>query len=1176
LRTSPARSRARVILCTESKKDMPPFHHPDTSARTLAFTAMASAALGLCLACAAGAHAPASASLATFAGATREGYYRFPAVHGSTLVFTAEGDLWTVDIHGGLARRLTSNAGLESHAAVSPDGTTVAFSAQYEGPTDVYTMPIEGGLPRRRTWDGDAVVAGWAPDGRLLVRTRRYATLPDDQLVEIDAQGDREILPLAQAASGSFTPDGKTLYFTRMERQPSSTKRYVGGTAESIWRYTAGTAEAVDLTSEWPGTSNTPMFWDGRVYFLSDRDGVMNVYSTDPEGHDVREHTHQREFDVESASLSDGKIVYRCGADLWLLDLASGRDSVIPIALASDFDQLRDHWVARPLDYLSRAHIAPDGSAAVFTARGEVFTLSPDGGRIVKVAGDASVRFREARYLPDGKSILVLSTKSGETEFWKYPANGLGAPEQWTDDAKVLRWDGIASPDGRWLANWDKDQQLWLLDTRTHRSTRVAQSMQGDFADLSWSPDSEWLAYVELAANGYAQIKLLRAATGETHPVTTDRYDSVSPAWSADGQWLYFLSDRLLKTSVESPWGARQPDPYFNRSMKIYELALTAGTRSPFEPADELHPAASAGSANAVSNEPAAADGRAERRHGREARRPRPGAPSVTIQFDGLADRLSEVPAAPGNYVGLQAGAKRLCWLSASDEVPPKFGLECLDIANEGAPAELIASDVKSFEISLDRRRMLVRRGDEFYILDSDSKPGVLEGPKSPEDARRLARSKIDLSHWTFMVNPRAEFREMFLNAWHLERDYFYDRNMNGVNWAAMRARYLPLVDRVTDRDELNDVIAQMVGELSALHIFVFGGDDRKPTDHVELASLGAVLHRDPKAGGFVVEHIYLHDPDLPDEAPPFARPNSLVREGEVIVSINGESTLDVEDVRSLLRGKAGQPVVLEVRSPRREVREVLVRPVSEQEDAAMRYEEWEYSRRLRVESESHGAIGYVHLRAMTAADIEQWAREYYPVYDRQGLIIDVRHNRGGNIDSWLLGKLLRKAWFYWQPRIGRPYWNMQYAFRGHIVVLCDQATASDGEAFSEGIKRLGLGKLIGVRTWGGEIWLSADNFLVDHGIATAAETGVYGPQGKWLIEGHGVDPDMVVDNLPHATYEGRDAQLEAAIAYLQGEIRADPRPVPKAPPYPDKSFRFGQWPVPASEHGRAMSASVQ
>jgi tricorn protease len=460
---------------------------------------------------------------------------------------------------------------------------------------------------------------------------------------------------------------------------------------------------------------------------------------------------------------------------------------------------------------------------------------------------------------------------------------------------------------------------------------------------------------------------------------------------------------------------------------------------------------------------------------------------------------------------------------------------------------------VKGYEISLDRKKVLISKGDDFYIIDSDAKAGALSDPKA------LPKAKIDMSRWTILTNPKAEFRQLFMDSWRLERDYFYDRNMHGVNWQQVRDRYLPLVDRVSDREELNDVIAQMVSELSALHIFVFGGDERKPSDQVDIATLGAMLQRDEKAGGFLVSHIYLHDPDLPNEAPPFARPDSLVKEGEVILSIDGEDALSVPDERVLLRGKAGRKVLLKVKSASGQTRDVLATPISAKEDRDIRYKEWEYTRRGRVDSESKGSVGYVHLQAMGSGDIEQWTREFYPVFDRQGLIIDVRHNNGGNIDSWLLSKLLRKAWFYWQPRVGNPLWNMQYAFRGHVVVLCDQETSSDGEAFSEGIKRLGIGKLIGMRTWGGEIWLSFDTGLADSGIATAAELGVYGPEGKWLIEGHGAEPDIVKDDLPYATFAGSDAQLDEALKYLGEEIQKDPRPVPKAPAYPNKAFKYDQ-----------------
>jgi len=589
----------------------------------------------------------------------------------------------------------------------------------------------------------------------------------------------------------------------------------------------------------------------------------------------------------------------------------------------------------------------------------------------------------------------------------------------------------------------------------------------------------------------------------------------------------------------------------------VYELALTAGLRSPFAPADELHPdhPEKPEDKTEKKSEPKKADAKKEEGSKEEPKKEdetkKPVVPVVNIDFRDLALRLNEVPVPAGNYSDLQATEKRLCWLSRSEEIPPKRSLTCVDIANKQNPPETVAEDVKAYEISLDRKKLLIYKQDDFYIFDSELKASVWS------DAKAVAKAKIDLSKWTFSTSPRAEFHEMFLDAWRLERDYFYDRNMNGVDWKQMRERYLPLVDRVADRDELNDVLAQMVSELSALHIFVYGGDSRKPSDQVDLATLGAILRKDEQAGGYVVQHIYLHDPDLPNETPPLARPDSIVQEREVILSIDGEPLLGVADERALLRGKAGRQVFLRVKSASGQTRDVIVTPISAKDDANMLYKEWELSRRQKVEADSQAHIGYVHLRAMSSKDIEQWAREFYPVFDRQGLIIDVRHNGGGNIDSWVLGKLLRPAWFWWQPRIGNPSSNMQYAFRGHIVVLCDQLTGSDGEAFTEGLRRLGLGKVIGVRTWGGEIWLSSSNRLADKGIATAAETGVYGPEGKWLIEGHGVDPDIVVDNFPHAAFEGSDAQLEAALKYLKEQIEKDPRPVPKSPPYPDKSFKY-------------------
>jgi len=686
----------------------------------------------------------------------RPGYYREPAVHGDTLIFTSEGDLWTVGVHGGAAHRLTSAPGQERRATISPDGQTVAFHAEYEGPDEVYTMPVGGGIPQRQTWDGGADPVGWNPDGRLMIETLRYATLPDPSLVLIGSHGEREMLPLATGSEAVYSLDGKTLFFTRMEWQGSNTKRYKGGFIQNLWRYD-GHGEAVPLTSDWVGTSHAPMVLNGRVYFLSDRDGVMNVWSMDPEGHGLKQESHQKFFDVQSASAADGRIVYASAGDLWSLDLATGREAVIPIALVSDFDQLREHWVAKPMSYITEVHLAPDGSRVVFTARGEIFTMPAKTGRVIRVAGNSEVRYRAARFLPDGMSVVALSTASGETEFWKFPANGEGAAEQWTNDAKVLRWEGIPSPDGRWRAHDDKDQQLWIFDTKTKDNKRIAESMSGRFEGLSWSPDSRWLAYVEQADNNFAQVRVLNVESGKMETLTSDRYNSTSPAWSSDGKkWLYFLSDRALNTTVPSPWGPREPDPHFNHPEKIYAIALVEGLRSPFLAADELHPDTvaredkkpdDAGKADSSSKKEAGKEPATDESRGAEKKPEDKKLPEAKIDFAGIGERLTEVPVPPGNYENLQVTDKRLCWVNASDEIRPKMTLDCLSVDNKGDEPDTVMADVRGYEISGDRKKMLIRHQDDFFVVDSDL--------KSTSDAKVMAKAKVDLSHWEMSTTPR-------------------------------------------------------------------------------------------------------------------------------------------------------------------------------------------------------------------------------------------------------------------------------------------------------------------------------------------------------------------------------------------------------------------------------------
>ena len=1057
---------------------------------------------------------------------TTRGYYRFPAIHGDTVVFTAEGDLWLATLRGGVAMRLTTHPGTETNVAISPDGQTLAFSATYEGPTEVYTMPIRGGLPTRRTWEGaTALVVGWTPDGQVLYTTRAYSTLPNQQLATIDVKtGMRTLVPLGQASDGSYDPTGKTLFFTRLAFQGSHTKRYQGGTAQNIWKYATAAPEALPLTSDYPGTSKTPMWWNGRVYFASDRDGTMNLWSMDPDGHDKRQLTKHSGWDVQSPALAGGRIVYQLGADLRVYDIASGQDSPLELTLASDFDQMRERWVTNPMDYLTTVHLSSDGDRVVLTARGQVFVAPTGqaGGRFVEVTRTTGVRYRQARFAPDGKTLLVLSDKTGETEWWRLPANGVGTGDQLTSDAHVLRWDGVPSPDAQWLAYHDKNHELWLYSTAQKKTTRIDTSAEGDFQDLSWSADSKWLAYVRPTAT-FGQIWLYAPADGRRAAITTDRVDSYSPAFTPDGKWLYFLSDRTFQSLVSGPWGPRQPEPFFDRQTRIYHVALARGLRSPFQSADELQP-------KSPPPPPGAAD---TAKHA-----------TTTVDLDGIQQRLYEVPIPAGNFDALSVNATRLFFVTHETSLARKTTLQAVDIGNQDVAAKTLVDDVRSYELSGDGKKLLVRKGSNLYVIDATS------GAEASLD-----KKQVNLSDWSFALDPREEWTQMFTEAWRLERDYFYDPHLHGLDWPALREKYRPLANRVTDRAELADVLAQMVSELSALHIFVYGGDLRQGKDQILVGSLGTVLRRDEAAGGYRIAHIYRADPDYPDALSPLAKPGLGIAEGDVIQTINGLPTLASPDPTELLRRTAGTQVLVRVRpGGGGEARDVIVTPISPGRERNLRYDEWELTRRQVVDSASRGQIGYVHLRAMGSGDIAQWERDFYPVFNRQGLIIDVRHNNGGNIDSWVLEKLLRKAWFYWQPRVGNPYWNMPWAFRGHMVVVCDQNTASDGEAFAEGFRRLGLGKVIGMRTWGGEIWLTSSNVLVDRGIATAAEFGVYGPEGAWLIEGHGVDPDTTVDDPPHAAFLGQDAQLEAALAYLGRQIREHPVPAPPPPAYPNKA----------------------
>ncbi|RPH56201.1 protease, partial [bacterium] len=751
-------------------------------------------------------------------------------------------------------------------------------------------------------------------------------------------------------------------------------------------------------------------------------------------GGDLKQHTAHRGWDVTSPDSSEGRIVYQLGADLRIFDATTGADAPLPVRLVSDFDQVREAWIKKPMDFLTAASLSPDGDRVVLTARGQVFVVPAKRGRLVEITRRPGVRYRDARFLPDGKSLVALSDETGEIELWKLPANGVGNSEPMTADGKVLRWEVIPSPDGRWIAHHDKDLQLWLLETKTGKQTRIATTTdpQG-FQSPTWSPDSRWLAYAAADPNTFLRIHLHRADTGTTVALTSDRFNSWSPAWSRDGQWIWFLSDRNLRTLVPSPWGPRQPDPFLTSTDKLFGIALKKGTRSPFQPPDELHAEEEKKDEKDQKDEKDENGEDGEGGNGEETEDEETVVP-VEIDLDGLQERIVEVPVPSGNYDLLTANEERLFWTSTVVDFERSTSLVSVAFDPEETEPKPVMEEVEGYDLSADGKKLLVRKGEDLFVFDA--------GESAPE-GEDLAKAKVDLSGWTFSIDPREQWRQMFREAWRLHRDYFYDRNMHGVDWPAMLEKYHPLSLRVTSRGELDDLLGQMVSELSALHTYVGGGERRKGADEITVASLGAVLQRDESAGGWRIARLYRADRDLPNEAGPLAVPTVDAREGDVIEAINGVAALSVADPALLLRNQADRQVLLRIKDGKTgKSRDAVVVPVSQERAEDLRYDDWELSRRLAVEETGQGQIGYLHLRNMGAPAYTSWARDFYPVFDRQGLIIDVRGNTGGNIESWILAKLMRKAWFWWQPRAGDPFSNMQYAFRGHIAVLVDQDTA--------------------------------------------------------------------------------------------------------------------------------------
>jgi tricorn protease len=1080
------------------------------------------------------------------------GYYRFPALHNDTLVFTAEGDLWKIKLGDKYAQRLTTHPAEEKESSISPDGNWVAYAANYSGTPEVYVIPIKGGLAKRITFENVAVkVHGWSPDSKVLYSYNgRVGPAGNWTLKQVDPTTlVASPIPVADAVEGTIASDGNTLYFTQFGLQVSSdnARAYQGGAKGELWKFVLkpnkSNKEATPLTVKHEGSARTPMVSGERLYFISNQSGSDNIWSMKLNGRDQEQHTQYQDWEVRSARLNGKNIVYQLGADIKIFDITSEKSSIVDIALTSDFPELRQHWVNDPLKNLTSAKQAGDAKKVVLTARGRVAIAATDGSRLIEIATPKDSRTRKAILSHDKKSVYALNDSSGELEIWQYRADGSNGAEQLTFDGSIFRWDLYLSPDGKSIAHDDKNGDLWLLDLDSKENTKILPNNGETFpiASLTWSTNSQLIAITHLGVKAQrSQILLIDTLTNKHQTLTSEKYASFSPTFSSDSSWLYFLSDRYFNSFPSSPWGDRNMGASFDRKTQIFAISLKENTQFPFEQPTELDGLKDVVDAtDKEAKDSGKSDGESDSETSDTSKETNSETqPKITVDWQNIAHRLWQVPVSSGNYSKILANKKFLFVLDTINEPNSQAQLKSIKIEPKSKPKTFLSS-VQSFSLSDD--------GNTLFLQKTGSKKQMYLVSADAQFSTTAKNIKVNTSDWKLQVNPVQEWQQIFHDAWLMHRDSLFDENMRGLDWPAVKQKYQPLLARLTDRRELNDIFKQMMGELNTLHSQVRGGDMPSDNNAAKPATLGAQFSQ--TAQGVKIEHIYTNDPELISRLSPLARPGVNAKVGDIIGAINGQIILTIPDIAKALQNQAGKQVLLSLKRADEQV-STVVKPSSTREDYYNRYYDWVTKNQQKVH-QADDELGYLHLRAMGADDVATFAREFYAQYTKQGLIIDVRRNNGGNVDSWILEKLLRRAWSFWQVRGGEPFTNMQQTFRGHLVVLADQYTYSDGETFTAGIKALKLGTVIGKQTAGAGVWLTGRNRQTDGGMARVAELPVYAMDGRWVAEGRGISPDIEVDNLPNATFNGEDAQLQAAIKLLKKKMKKAPVKPMKVKPFP-------------------------
>jgi tricorn protease len=1062
---------------------------------------------------------------------------RFPAIHDKDIVFTYAGDLYTVPSRGGVARRLTSHEGFEMFARFSPDGKTLAFTGQYDGNTEVYVMPAEGGTPRRLTFTAtlkrddvsdrmgpNNIVMGWTPDGKNVIFRSRMREHNDfiGQLYLVSVKGGLpRQLPLPRGGFCSYSPDGTKLAYNRVFREFRTWKRYRGGMADDVWVYDFQTKKTTNITNN-PAQDIIPMWSGTKIYFLSDRDKNkrMNLFVHDLEDKGTRQLTTFAEFDCKFPSLGKNAIVFENGGYIYRFDLSSEKCARVPVRILEDLAGGRA--VTRDVSKSVGAfEIAPDGKRALFEARGELFTVPAQKGATRNLTNTCGVHERNPKWSPDGKTIAFISDKSGEDEIWLVNQDGSAPPRQLTSGGDTYKYALYWSPDGKKIMWADKMLRLQYVDVDTKAVKLITRAKSWEISDYVWSPDSKWVAYAKDQIRGLSRVYLYSLAGGKSHALTTGWYSSHGPAFSGDGKYLFFISERDF-----NPIFSRTEWNHAYQAMsRVYFVPLAKDTPSPFKPtSDEVGDAPKKPKSPGKKPQP---------------EKKKPGPVTLNVDLEGLRTRVLRLPVRVANYAQLASVGDALYYVRGEGGRRRGRGGRTLAVYDLGKQKETELGPVMGYEISADGKKMLVSRQAGYSIIDLPK--GPLGSPKT-----------LNLSGLEMKVDRHQEWKQIFHECWRQMRDFFYDPGMHGVDWAAVRKKYAPLVEHVNHRADLTYIIGEMIAELNCGHTYVGGGDMPRPKP-VATGLLGAELEHDP-SGYYKIAKILRGVNWDPKLRSPLTEIGVKAAEGDFIVAVNGRPTNKMVNIYEALVGTAGKQVTLTLNKQPREKggRKVTVVPIDDEQ--GLYYYQMVQTNIKKVSDATGGKVGYIHLPDMQITGLNEFVKHFYPQLRKRGLIIDVRGNGGGNVSPQLIERLRRQIAMVSVARNTTPFSNPGGLFQGPMVCLLNEFSASDGDLFPYRFRKYKLGKLIGKRSWGGVVGIRGPLPLLDGGYLMKPEFAPYSASGKkWIIEGHGVDPDIVVDNDPAKEFAGNDEQLNKAVEVIKEELKTKGKTLPKPPPYPKK-----------------------